>query len=258
MRMKLLKNELYKLFRTKKLYVFAAIILAVLLLNLHNYQPGSERTIWTFTYGQSAPLVLINILSQFMVIFIPIIIGDSISNEYRQGTLKLSLLRPITRSQLLRAKVASLFVFISIMVLFFIIASYAIGTYFLGWGSGTEYAGQLYTPIEGLLLTLGANALLILPFMAYGLFVTFIAVLSSNMSLTVISSLVIMTIGLNLNVFEAIAPYSLAYHIAYFHENFVHTLDWRLALQSTGIIAIYLAAFSLFSFYKFKKKEILY
>ncbi|HHV08680.1 MAG TPA: ABC transporter permease subunit [Clostridiales bacterium] len=258
MMIKLLKNELYKLFRTKKLYVFAAIILAVLMLNLYNYQPGSESTIWTFTHGQSAPLVLINILSQFMVIFIPIFIGDSIANEYRQGTLKLSLLRSITRSQLMKAKIASLFVFISIMVLFFIIASYVIGTYFLGWGNGTEYAGQLYTPIEGVLLTLGANALLILPYMAYGMFVISIAVLSSNMSLAVISSLVIMTIGLNLNVFESIALYSLAYHIVYFHESFVHTLDWQLALQSTGIIAIYLTVFSVLSFCKFKKKEILY
>jgi ABC-2 type transport system permease protein len=256
---KLLKNELYKLFRTKKLYVFAAIILVVLILNLYNYQPGgSEMTVWTFYYGQSFPMAAINILTQFIVIFIPIFIGDSITSEYRHGTMKLTMLRPITRSQLLKAKIASLFVFISIMVLFFIIASYAIGTYFLGWGSGTEYAGQLYTPIQGLLLTLEANALLILPFMAYGLFVTSIAVLSGNMSLTIISSMVIMTIWLNLNVFEAIAPYSLAYYIAYFHENFVHTLNLRPALQSTGIIAIYLTVFSAFSFYKFKNKEILY
>lgn len=256
MMMKLLKNELYKLFKTKKLYVFAAIILAVLLLNLNNYQPGSERTIWTFTYGQSTPLTLINILSQFMVIFIPIFIGDSITNEYRQGTLKLSLMRPVTRSQLLKAKVASLFVFICVMAIFFIAASYAIGTHYLGWGNGMEYAGQLYPPMEGILLTLGANALLILPFMAYGLFVLSIAVFSSNMSLTIISSLVIMTIGLNLNVFEAIAPYSLAYHIAYFHENFIPALDWRLVLQSTGIIGIYVGIFALLSFYKFRKKEI--
>lgn len=256
--MKLLKNELYKLFKTKKLYVFAAIILAVLLLNLNNYQPGSERTIWTFTYGQSTPLTLINILSQFMVIFIPIFIGDSITNEYRQGTLKLSLMRPVTRNQLLKAKIASLFVFICVMAIFFIAASYAIGTYYLGWGNGLEYAGQLYKPMEGILLTLGANALLILPFMAYGLFVLSIAVFSSNMSLTIISSLVIMTIGLNLNVFEAIAPYSLAYHIAYFHENFVPALDWRLAFQSIGIIGIYLGVFALLSFCKFRKKEIVY
>ena len=256
--MKILKNELYKLFRTKKLYVFAAIILAVLFLNLHNYQPGSERTIWTFAHGQSAPLALINILSQFMVIFIPIFIGDSITNEYRQGTMKLSLLRPISRSQLLRAKTASLFVFIAVMTIFFIVASYAIGTYYLGWGSGTEYAGHLYTSTEGILLTLEANALLMLPYMAYGLFVASIAVFSSNMSLTIISSLVIMTIGLNLNVFEAIAPYSLAYHIAYFHENFVHTPDWKMALQSTGIVASYLIVFCWLSFTKFRKKEILY
>lgn len=257
--MDLLKNELCKLFKTKKLYVFLLIILAVLVLNLYDHQPGgSEDTVWTFSYGQSFPMASINILSQFMVIFIPIFIGDSIAGEYRRGTLKLSLLRPITRSQLLRAKIASLFVFISVTMVFSIIASYAVGACFLGWGNGTEYSGKIYTPLEGLLLTLGANALVILPCMAYGLFVTFIAVLSGNRSLTIVSSLAILAIGLNLNVFESIAPYSLAYYIANFPENFVHTLDWTIALQSIGIIAIYLLTFYLSSFYVFNKKEIIY
>jgi len=256
--LKLMENELYKLFRTKKLYVFAAVILVVVLLNLSGYEPGSETTIWTFTGGQSAPLAMIQILSQFMVIFIPIYIGDSLTNEYRQGTLKLSLLRPVARSQLLKAKTASLFVFVCVMVIFFNAAAYAVGTYYLGWGNGTEYAGQLYRPAEGIGLTLAANALLIFPYMAYGLLVLAIAVFSSSMSLTVISSLLAMTIGLNTNGFEAVAPYSLAYHVMNFHEHFIPALDLLPALRSTGIVGIYAAAFALLSFKAFGKKEIVY
>lgn len=257
--MKLFKNELYKLFKTKKPYIFALVILAVIVLNLYGYQPGgSEMTVWTFYYGQSVPMGLTDILSQLMVIFIPIFIGDSITHEYREGTLKLSLLRPITRGQAFKAKILSLFVFISMMVLFFIIVSYAAGAYFLGWGNGTEYAELIYAPIQGVLLTLESYALLILPYMAYGLLVTFIAVLSSSMSLTVIVSLVIITIGFNLNVIEAIAPYSLAYHVAYFHEYFVLPHGWLAILQSTGIVLIYLVVFYWLSFNTFKKKEILF
>jgi len=251
------RNELYKLFRTKKLYLFSAIMVAVLLLNLHSYEPGSPMTVWTFRYGQSVPLASIDILSQFMVIFIPIYLADSVTHEEKTGTLKLSLLRPIRRNELLQAKLASLLVFIAVMVAFYAAAAYAIGAYYLGWGDGTEYAGQQYSPAEGIGLTLAAYALLILPFMTYGLFVTAVALLSSHVSIAIISALVIMTIGLNLNGWEAIAPYSLAYQIVYYHEAFIGPFDGSLALQRTGILALYAALFSFFSFHIFNRKAIL-
>jgi hypothetical protein len=256
--MNLLGNELYKLFRTRKLYVFAAIMIAILILNLYGYVPGDSMVVWTFRHGQSVPLNTLDLLSQFMVIFIPIFLGDSVTNEYRRGTLKLPLLRPVRRSELLGAKLASLFVFVMIMVAFYVAAAYAVGTYYLGWGDGTEYAGSIVSSPEGIRLTLAAVALLILPFMIYGLFVTAIAVLAGSMSFTIISALVIMTVALNLNAVEAVAPWSPAYQMVYYHEAFIPEPDWSLALKRTGILALYAAILALFSFRMFRKKEMLY
>ena len=256
--MNLLGNELYKLFKTRKLYVFAAIMIIVLVLNLFRYVPGDPMVVWTFKHGQSVPLNTLDLLTQFMIIFIPILLGDSVTNEHRRGTLKLPLLRPVHRSELLGAKLAAMLVFIVIMAAFYVAAAYAVGTYYLGWGDGTEYAGRVFSTAEGIRLTLAAVALLVFPYAVYGLFVTAIAVLAGNMSLTIISALVIMTIALNLNAVEAVAPWSLAYQAAYYHEAFISDPDWNLALQRTGVLALYAVILALFSFRMFRKKEILY
>ncbi|GIN73379.1 hypothetical protein J14TS2_38540 [Bacillus sp. J14TS2] len=257
--MRLLKNELYKLFKMKKLYVFMIVMLGITLLNLYDYQPGgSEMTVWDFQYGQSVPLTMIQIFAQFMIIFIPIVAADSISNEYRSGTLKLSLLRPITRSKLLLAKIMTLCVFIAASTIIFLILSYTLGIYFIGWGEATEYMGNTYTPIKGIGVTIAVYALFILPTMAYGIIASFIAVLAKNMSTAIIISLVLITIGLNLNDMTAIAPYSLAYHLMYLPENFIQTEDWLGMLANISVVLIYAAVFAGLSFWTFKKKEIVY
>ncbi|GAA0338736.1 ABC transporter permease [Oceanobacillus oncorhynchi subsp. oncorhynchi] len=257
--MGLLKNELYKLFKMKKIYVFAAVMLGITFLNLYDYQPGgSEMTVWDFYYGQSVPLSMIQIFSQFMIIFIPIVIADCISNDYRNGTLKLSLQRPIARWQLLSAKLMALFAFIIVSTILFLILSYTLGVYFIGWGEVTEYLGVSYPPMQGIGVTVGVYALFMLPTMAYGIFAGFIAVLVKNMSTAIIISLVLITVGLNLNGVSAIAPYSLAHHLMYFPEELMQTQDWSGILQNIGVVLIYGVLFAGLSFWLFKKKEILY
>lgn len=257
--MTLLKNELYKLFKMKKVYIFIVVMLGITLLNLYDYQPGgAETTVWEFHFGQSVPLAMIQIFTQFMIIFIPIVAADSISNDYRNGTLKLSLLRPVTRVQLLQAKIMTLFVFIAVSTIFFLILAYALGTYFIGWGEATEYMGATYTPIKGIGITIGIYALFILPTMAYGILASFIAVLSKNMSTAVIITLVLITIGLNLNDMTAIAPYSLAYHLMYFHEELMLTQNGFEILKNMSVVLIYIVVFAGLSFKIFKNKEILY
>ena len=254
----LLKNEIYKIFKMKKLYIFVAINLAIIFLNLYNYVPGSQNTVWTFSYGQSAPIILADIFSQLMIIFIPIIVADSLAHDYRQGTLKLSLIRPISRTQLLVSKIASLFIFIFIMMIIHIITSYAAGTFFLGWGNGTEYAGQMYASSKGILITIIAYSLLMVPYMVYGLLAALFAVFLNNMSLTILISLVLMIVLSNLSVFEAITPYSLGYQIAFFYEIFIPHFNRTTGFISITVMAVCLCVFTAITFLIFRKKEILY
>lgn len=256
---RLVRNELYKLVRWRTLAIFALFTLTIVVLNLHSYTPGgSDTTVWTFSYGQSVPLATIEIFAQLMIIFLPVFLGDTIANDYRQGTLKLSLLRPITRNHLLGAKVVSLFVFICMTVLFFVAGTYAAGMFYLGWGAGTEYAGAVYSPLHGIVLTIGSYLLLIAPLMAYGLGVMAIAVLANQVSLTVIASLVLMTLLLNLNEWERVARYSIAYYVANFHELFVLGVDWAAASLGSTVVVLYAAAFYLLSRHRFAAKQVLY
>jgi len=255
---KLIGIELYKLFRSRKPYVFAAIMVVILLLNFSGYSPGDPMYAWTFRHGQSAPLNTLDLLTQFMMIFIPIVLGDSVTNEHRRGMLKLPLLRPVRRSVLLGAKFASLLVFIVLMAAFYVGAAYAIGSHFLGWGDGTEYAGRVVPASEGIRLTLAAAGLLVLPYAAYGLFAGAVAVLVGRMSVAVIVSLVAAAIASNLNAIEAFAPWSLVDQMVSYHEAIIADPDPDLALRRTGVIALYAAVFGLIAFGVFRKKDILH
>ena len=256
--MALFKNELYKLFHTKKLYIFMGIHLFFLAFNLLGYRPGNNNTIWTFTYGQSAPMALTDIFTQFMSFFIPIFIADSFAGEYRQGTLKLSLLHPVSRLSLLKAKLTSLLVLLLILTVFFVTTSYAIGAFHLGWGSGFEYNGSLYMPIQGMFMTLGSYLLLILPEMAYGLLTAIIAILSGNMTAAILASVGIMTIGFNLNTVPGIGPYSLSYHIAYLYKYFVPGFAKPEGCLAIGMLALYFAFFGITLILFFRKKDLVY
>ena len=256
--MALLKNELYKLFRTKKLYIFMGIDLFFLAFNLLGYQPGNNNTIWTFTYGQSAPMALTDIFTLFMSFFIPIFIADSFAGEYRQGTLKLSLLHPVSRLCLLKAKLGSLLVLLLILTVFFVTAAYAIGVFHLGWGDGFEYNGSLYTPVHGMFITFGSYLLLIFPAMAYGLLTAIIAILSGNMTAAILASVGIMTIGFNLNTVPGIGPYSLSYHIAYLYKYFVPKFSGPSGFLAIGMLALYFVLFGIFLVLFFRKKDLVY
>ncbi|MGY3751170.1 ABC transporter permease [Vagococcus acidifermentans] len=257
--MKLFKNECYKLFRTKKLYIFAGIHLFFIVVNLLSYKPGlDEDTIWTFTNGQSAPLALAEIYVQFMMFFIPIFIADTISREYQQGTLKLSLLYPVDRNQLIKAKIMSLMVMILSLTVFFLVVSYALGVYHLGWGNVFEYEGLSYGTIKGIFITIGSYLILTVPAMAYGIFVICLALMTGDQISTIIGSSGLMILGMNLNGISIGNPYSPAYHFSYLYRFFVFENMGRDGIIAIIMTFVYLFIFTSISFLSFKKKDLVY
>ncbi|TNJ63070.1 response regulator [Paenibacillus hemerocallicola] len=165
------------MFRLKKLYIFMAILAVHAWLTVHFYNAGGDwKSVIMMPNGQSLPLTLLNSMAQFMTVFIPIYVADLITGEVKTGTLKLSLLRPVRRIEWLNAKLVSLFVFMTVLLVFSITAEYAIGTLAFGWGEQTLYAGTLHTQTEGVWLTLYLTFSMLLPYMACGMIVMFIAV----------------------------------------------------------------------------------
>jgi ABC-type transport system involved in multi-copper enzyme maturation permease subunit len=126
--MRMLQNECFKMFRQKKLYIFMLILALMNSIVVLAYKSGGNmRTVIVTPNAQSLPLALLNETAQFMIIFIAIYIADIIADEYRNGTLKLTLLRPVGRIQWLNSKILALLVFSAVMIAFQIISAYITG-----------------------------------------------------------------------------------------------------------------------------------
>jgi ABC-2 type transport system permease protein len=255
----LIKNEIYKTLRLKKLYIFILILLLQEILAVYYYQPGGQmKSVIVTADAQSIPLALLNGLAQFMSIYIPIYLADVITDEYKNGTLKLTLLRPIDRIQFLHGKIIGLLVFIMIMISFFIITSYTVGMIAFGSGDYTIYNGVSYLPVKGVCLTILLSFAMVLPYMACGMIVILIAFSSTTMSTTILLSVGFLTFGQYLDAFDQIKHYSIVHQMYFFHEYFVKHPDFELALQSIIVLVLYIVTFYFLSAKTLKKKDFLF
>lgn len=224
-------------------------------LTVHFCNAGGDwKSVIMMPNGQSLPLTLLNSMAQFMIVFIPIYVADLITGEVKNGTLKMSLLRPVRRIEWLNAKIVSLFVFMTVLLGFSIAAEYTIGTLAFGWGEQTLYAGTLYTQTEGVWLTLRLTFFMLLPYMACGMVVVFIAVSATNISTTIGLSIGVLTAAQYLNSFEKLKPYSLVNQMYFFHE-YVHQATVEDAIQNIVVMAGYIAVFYLVSAIIVNKKD---
>ena len=252
----LIQIELHKTFRQMKLYVFMAILALHTLFTVYFHINGGEgmKSVIVMPNGQSLPLTLISSMAQFMILFIPIYAADMITGEYRNGALKLSLLRPVQRTEWLHAKIVSLIVFIAILIGFAVAADYAIGTLAFGWGEKTLYQDQLYAGNEGIWLTLRLFFSMLLPYTACGIIVVLIAISASKVSTAIGLSIGLLTASQYLNAFEKLKSISVVNQMYFFHEN-VHHAAWGTILQNLAVMACYIVVGYTISAVILKKKD---
>lgn len=257
--MNLLQNEILKLFKTKKLYVFFLLLSATTVITVYYYNnPGAGmQTVIETANAQSLPIVLKYSTAQFFSIFMAIYIADIITDEYKTGSLKLSLLRPIDRATLLNSKVVTIFAFTVILTFFFILSTYAIGIASFGWENSTVYNGITYSTIDGILLTAKVFAVSILPLLAFGMITTFIAVTSNNMTTTIAISIGITMLGQYLNALLSIKVFSVVNQMLFFSDYFIKTNNPGEMMLSILVNLAYVGIFYLLAITTFKKKDIL-
>lgn len=96
----LIKNEIYKIIKQKKLYIFSCISILAIILQYMGFLMVKQNNSSFEIKLQLLPLMMISSLGMIIVIYISVLMADIITDEYRNGTLKLSLIRPITRFEL--------------------------------------------------------------------------------------------------------------------------------------------------------------
>lgn len=186
---RLLKNEIYKLLKKKKIYIFMIIIAGMTLIPIIVSKFDSGGIVFKVN-----TLPLENLawsVEMIIPIFISILVADMITNEYSEGTMKLALVNGVSRKELLFSKVLTLIFVITGLVLFTMVVSYVSGSFFLEWGVPFEFNGILLSEGMGILYTLELYLLSVIPLTAFALIITFL-----GLKLESGGSLVGVTIGI--------------------------------------------------------------
>lgn len=252
----LLKNELYKAFHLKKTYFMmliaaAAEISMALQIKLGGAPPGAP-----VINGQSFPLLWLDNLPYLLVIFVAVFIADIWVDEYRTGTFKLTLLRPVKRSALLNAKVISLLCSSAAVIFFALVSSYAVGTAVFGWGGGIVIGDSEYSTLAGITLTLKAGAVTLFPVLGFGVLVMFLALFTDSMGVTIGGALGFMFVS---RVFESSAiwrDYSVIYLMSAFYRNLLFGSAWDIVLKNIAVIVLYSIIFYTGSRILFNQKNL--
>jgi ABC-2 type transport system permease protein len=98
----------------------------------HNLKPSHGETLWGFVSGAAGNTVLM------ISIFTIIVVAGSIASEFDTGTIKLLLIRPVYRTEILLAKYLSSLLFAVLCLVLLFLFSWLVGGVLFGFGGATE------------------------------------------------------------------------------------------------------------------------
>lgn len=258
----LVQNEFQKMFARKKIWVFFGLLLIITLIaggalgHLKNNPDFEEASIQQLT-GQTFPLAMFEGLDDLLAIFVILLIADLITEEYVNGTLKVSLLRPVSRTQLLIAKVVVLAIVMAMLLIFTMIVSYIAGIIFLGWGDQMILEDQTLTTTQGVLTVVKGYLSMILPVTALGLVTMLISLHLNSVGSTIGIGLAIYFISeIAGQLSQTLRPFLLTTYFRYYL--IVINGNWKQILNGLAAFLIYGGGCYLLSLITFKRKDLLH
>jgi ABC-2 type transport system permease protein len=140
----LYRNELMKIMdRTRTIVMLGLLILVVFLLALGQrwiLVAGAPVDLWEFAAGCTHLLFIVQL-------FTLVVAGDIISSEFGWGTVKLLLIRPVSRTKILLSKFAAVITFLLLAMAVLLIASLLFGAIFFRW---TPESGKALSALKHL------------------------------------------------------------------------------------------------------------
>lgn len=253
----LLRMEASKLLRLAS--VRASLALLVVFPALWAYAPGIFEVYGFFLVSgfQVPALSLLSSMEFLMPLLVAIIAAELVGVEALHGTLPTVLLRPVTRSSWLLAKLLVLSVLPFAGMAFFLLTSLAAGVPYgfepflggTGLGDGGLIGQGTMLPASAMTELLGAYllaAVSLVPVALLSVLATVVTMNAASGALTTLSVLIVMQL---LVVFPALEPYLLTRHLSAYVDP-VASIGWVVTL-----IAVYSAAFAAAAVVLFERKD---
>lgn len=224
----------------------------------HNMPPETSYHVWDFVNDASQ-------LIEFAGLFTIIISAGIVASEFNWGTVKLLLIRPISRSKILLSKYITVLFWALLMLAIIFVFSTVAGALLFGLPDKTPTYLNYYNGVVSeqnmivhLVIYYGMSSInmIMLATMAF-----MISSVFRNSSLAIGISLFLLFTGAQLTQLLAL-KFSWAKYILFANTNLMQYYEGTPMVQgmtlsfSISILVIYFLAFQFFAFYVFKKRDI--
>ncbi|MFD3156908.1 ABC transporter permease [Haloimpatiens sp. FM7330] len=169
--LKVLKNEIIKMFNGKKFYVLSTVVIMsiVIMAVMGISDAKSEITAENFLVRTLFGMLMKPIVPMFMVL----VISETLTEDYTHGTMKFSLMTPIKKSDFIIGKLLFIALYALIFLIISFVGSYIVGAIVFGLGSKGELLNNFIYNVK-------VYASVTLPLLSFSSVISFIALLINN------------------------------------------------------------------------------
>ena len=264
--------ELIKMIRRPRTWLIIGMLVALptlvaILLAVTDLAPrpgtGPPFLSAVLSDGTLFPLAALGVVLPLLLpIAVAVLGGDAIAGESQTGTLRYLLVRPVGRTHLLLAKLATVVAFVLLAVLVVAAVSYAEGRLLLGRAPATgtvSLSGSTLSQEQlswRTALALGYVIICMLGVAAIALFFSTLTRSGIGAALGTIGVLVASTVLLGLDAAGGLHPFLLTRYWLAFVDLFRDPILWRDVVRGLAVQLGYLTVFTLAAWANFGTKDI--
>ncbi|GIH06160.1 ABC transporter permease [Rhizocola hellebori] len=263
--------ELRKLARRPRTWVsiallclLPALVAVFLAVNRIAPRPGSEPA-FLFAVLANGALFPAAALAIVLPIFLPVAVavvgGDAIAGEASGGTLRYLLLRPVSRTRLLVAKLISLTVYTGLAVLMVAVTSYVVGVSLFASqpAAVVTVSGTTLTTTELVLRIAAAMGYVGVSMLGVGAIALFLSTLTESAlgaTLGALAALIASQVLVTLDAAGSVRPYLPTRYWLAWIDLFRDPIPWRDIERGLALQAVYVAVFLAMAWANFTTKDV--
>ena len=277
MLIKLIGIEIIKIFGKKRSllgFLALAVLMPLIIWGFSKGATGIERDI--VRQLESSFIIVGSVFNGFLVTYITmnflwvhipflimLVAGDVVAGEGAAGTFRITLIRRISRFQILIAKLIATYFYTILLITFFALMSLGLGSLWLG-------VGDLVVFDEGILIL--SQEMVWIRFALAFVFATFVMLVVTTLCFMfssmvnngigpIIGAMAIIIIGLAIanipiDIFEKISPYIFTSYFDIWQKAFFDPIPWKDIGNDAIILTIYMLGFIIISTVQFTRKDI--
>jgi ABC-2 type transport system permease protein len=259
----MIRVELAKLFRRPRTYVITGLlcalplIVAIFLATTRIPPPPGQGGAFLSAVLSNGALypaaAMALVLPVFLPVSVAVLAGDAVAGEASAGTLRYLLIRPVSRSRLLIAKLLSLVTFVLFAILAVLVTAFVTGTLLFGETTSsagvalpadvTSLSGVTITPFGLVLRLLGTVVYIVISMLSVAAIALFLSTVTDSAlgaAMGALAVLVTSQVLVTLDAAAAIQPYLPTRYWLAWIDFFREPVLWRDIERGAGIQLVYL------------------